>query len=209
MDKVSQYISTLFASRTQAHIFHLQTTSYAQHIALGAYYDGIIDATDALVELIQGRYGIVRGMDVGLMRTIDVTEDIEPGEGIDTYWIDTKFQLMNKSNIMNKPIVSLGYGFGYMLLDEVYINTLYMTVGVESKQIVPFYSFRYELISEEINLLPTWVFDDSDGIRKAQIFGLEYNWKSNVKPVFEVGRFYYDSFSDGLNVITVGINYYK
>jgi hypothetical protein len=61
MDKVSQYISTLFASRTQAHIFHLQTASYAQHIALGAYYDGIVDATDALVELIQGRYDIVRG----------------------------------------------------------------------------------------------------------------------------------------------------
>jgi hypothetical protein len=61
MDKVSQYISTLFASRTQAHIFHLQSNSYAQHMALGAYYDEIIEATDALVELIQGRYGILRG----------------------------------------------------------------------------------------------------------------------------------------------------
>jgi hypothetical protein len=61
MDKVSQYISTLLASRTQAHIFHLQSNSYAQHIALGEYYDGIIDATDALVELIQGRYDIIRG----------------------------------------------------------------------------------------------------------------------------------------------------
>ena len=61
MDKISQFISTLFASRTQAHIFHLQTTSHAQHLALGDYYDGIVDATDALVELIQGRYGIVRG----------------------------------------------------------------------------------------------------------------------------------------------------
>lgn len=61
MDKVSQYISTLFASRTQAHIFHLQTNSYAQHKALGKYYESIIGATDALVELIQGRYGIVRG----------------------------------------------------------------------------------------------------------------------------------------------------
>ena len=61
MDKVSQFVSTLFASRTQAHIFHLQSTSYAQHIALGAYYDSIVAATDALVELIQGRYGIVRG----------------------------------------------------------------------------------------------------------------------------------------------------
>jgi hypothetical protein len=61
MDKVAQFTSTLFASRTQAHIFHLQTTSYAQHIALGAYYDGIIPLVDGLVELIQGRYGIVRG----------------------------------------------------------------------------------------------------------------------------------------------------
>lgn len=61
MDKVAQYLSTLFASRTQAHIFHLQSNSYAQHKALGAYYDGIVDATDALAELIQGRYGIIRG----------------------------------------------------------------------------------------------------------------------------------------------------
>ena len=61
MDKVAQFTSTLFASRTQAHIFHLQTTSYAQHIALGAYYDEIIPLVDSLTELIQGRYGIVRG----------------------------------------------------------------------------------------------------------------------------------------------------
>jgi hypothetical protein len=61
MDKVSQFISTLLASRTQAHIFHLQSTSYAQHKALGKYYEDIVEATDALVELIQGRYGIVRG----------------------------------------------------------------------------------------------------------------------------------------------------
>jgi hypothetical protein len=61
MDNVAQFISTLFASRTQAHIFHLQTTSYAQHKALGSYYDKIIPLADTVVELVQGRYGIVRG----------------------------------------------------------------------------------------------------------------------------------------------------
>ena len=61
MDKAAQFISTLFASRTQAHIFHLQTTSYAQHKALNKYYDEIIDLADNLAELIQGRYGIIRG----------------------------------------------------------------------------------------------------------------------------------------------------
>ena len=38
-------ISTLFASRTQAHVFHLQSKSYSEHIALQAYYDGILDLT--------------------------------------------------------------------------------------------------------------------------------------------------------------------
>ena len=61
MEQYVKFISTLFASRTQAHIFHLQTDSYAAHVALGAYYDGIIDLADGLVETFQGRYGIISG----------------------------------------------------------------------------------------------------------------------------------------------------
>ncbi len=65
MDKFAQFVSTLLASRDQAHIFHWQTKrtpgSYAAHIALGEYYDGIVDLVDALVESYQGRYGIVYG----------------------------------------------------------------------------------------------------------------------------------------------------
>lgn len=61
MEQYAQFISTLFASRTQVHIFHLQTPSYAAHVALGAYYDEIVDLADGLVESFQGRYGIVRG----------------------------------------------------------------------------------------------------------------------------------------------------
>jgi hypothetical protein len=61
MEQYSQFISTLFASRTQAHIFHLQTTSFAVHMALGTYYDEIVELADGLVESFQGRYGIVRG----------------------------------------------------------------------------------------------------------------------------------------------------
>jgi len=52
-------VSLLFASRTQAHIFHLQTSSYAAHKALNGYYDDIVDLTDGLIESYQGKYGIV------------------------------------------------------------------------------------------------------------------------------------------------------
>ena len=61
MEQYVKFISTLFASRTQAHISHLQTNSFAAHKALNEYYDGIIDFVDGLAESFQGRYGIMRG----------------------------------------------------------------------------------------------------------------------------------------------------
>ena len=58
---IGQFISTLLASRTQAHIFHLQTPSFAAHKALNDYYDGIVDIVDGIVESYQGKYGIITG----------------------------------------------------------------------------------------------------------------------------------------------------
>jgi len=55
----SKLISYLFHSRTQAHVFHLQTPSFAEHMALNTYYDGIIELIDGLVESYQGKYGII------------------------------------------------------------------------------------------------------------------------------------------------------
>ena len=58
---MGQFVSTLMASRTQAHIFHLQTPSFAAHKALNDFYDEIVDITDGLVESYQGKYGIITG----------------------------------------------------------------------------------------------------------------------------------------------------
>jgi len=58
---MGQFVSTLFASRTQAHVFHLQTPSFAAHKALNEFYDEIVDLTDGLVESYQGKYGIITG----------------------------------------------------------------------------------------------------------------------------------------------------
>lgn len=70
-------ISTLMASRDQAHIFHWQVTgtgSFARHMALGAYYDAIPDMIDALVEAYQGKHGILKGF--------------QPAEKFDEYTTD-------------------------------------------------------------------------------------------------------------------------
>lgn len=57
-------VSTLMASRDQAHVFHWQTAgpdSYAAHKALCKYYDAIPDLLDSLVEAYQGKHGIIKG----------------------------------------------------------------------------------------------------------------------------------------------------
>lgn len=57
-------VGTLMQSRNQSHIYHLQITgpgSHAAHLALQAYYEGIIPLVDGLVESYQGKYGILTG----------------------------------------------------------------------------------------------------------------------------------------------------
>jgi DNA-binding ferritin-like protein len=65
-------ISTLLHSRSQVHIFHWQTksqSSFAEHMALGEYYDGIGGLLDGIVESYQGKYDILTGYDT--IKTVD------------------------------------------------------------------------------------------------------------------------------------------
>ena len=61
---VSRYISLLMESRTQAHKFHLTTSSFAEHKALQAYYEGIVPLLDAYAEAYMGKYGRLRSVNV-------------------------------------------------------------------------------------------------------------------------------------------------
>ena len=48
-------------ARTQAHVFHLRTASYAQHKALQKFYEGISELLDEYAEAYQGKYGTING----------------------------------------------------------------------------------------------------------------------------------------------------
>ena len=53
------FVAVLFHSATNAHFMHLQTKCYSEHVALGAYYDTIIDLVDKWAEAYQGRYEVI------------------------------------------------------------------------------------------------------------------------------------------------------
>ena len=65
---IVKFFSKLFESREMAHIYHLQVRgdegSYASHMALGSYYEGVLDLIDQIIEVYQGQYGIVDGYDI-------------------------------------------------------------------------------------------------------------------------------------------------
>lgn len=52
---IAQFVGLLFASRDYAHKAHLNTDSFAQHMALNEFYDGIVDLADGLAEAWMGR----------------------------------------------------------------------------------------------------------------------------------------------------------
>lgn len=60
---VATFFSKLFESRQITHIYHLQVRgdegSYAAHVALDAYYGGILELLDEIIEVYQGQYGII------------------------------------------------------------------------------------------------------------------------------------------------------
>lgn len=71
--EASKFFSKLFESREMAHVYHLSVKgdmgSYAAHVALGAYYEGILDFIDELIETYQGQYELVE--DFEIINTID------------------------------------------------------------------------------------------------------------------------------------------
>ena len=57
----ADFVQCLFHAVTNAHILHLQTKSYAVHVALGSYYNDLNELTDSYAEAYQGKYGIIEG----------------------------------------------------------------------------------------------------------------------------------------------------
>lgn len=59
---VGRFIGLLLNSANQTHVYHLQTRSYAAHMALGDYYDSIRGLADSIAEMYQGAYNqIIKG----------------------------------------------------------------------------------------------------------------------------------------------------
>jgi len=111
---MSQLVSVLMQARTQAHVFHLRTSSYAQHKALQKFYEGISELLDEYAEAYQGKYGIINGY-----KTFQVTQDPRKA----------KLFLIGLMKMVDKARKSTRDSYLKNILDQIYeltYSTMYM-----------------------------------------------------------------------------------
>src|SRR5260221_7090415 len=59
---IEECLQYLFQCRDQVHLWHLQTTSFSEHKALGKLYEAILTSTDEIIEVWQGHDRRVAGI---------------------------------------------------------------------------------------------------------------------------------------------------
>jgi len=57
--KPADFVGMLFLARDVTHSVHLNTRSYAKHMALQGFYEGIVGLADDFAEAYQGRHGLI------------------------------------------------------------------------------------------------------------------------------------------------------
>jgi len=60
--KAGEFIIRTFHVRTAAHVLHLKSRSYSQHMALREFYEEIVEQIDDYAEGYQGQYGLIDGV---------------------------------------------------------------------------------------------------------------------------------------------------
>jgi len=73
---IVEMVSKLRFSVEQTQVYHWQSQSYSEHIALNEYYDGIPDIVDGIVESYQGKYGIQKGYKLFEVRDYSTPEEV-------------------------------------------------------------------------------------------------------------------------------------
>lgn len=73
---IEELVGRVFATRNATHLAHWKTKSYAQHVALGDFYDGLIEKLDSIVEMYQGASGLIGSVEVPTTNTKNIIAHI-------------------------------------------------------------------------------------------------------------------------------------
>ncbi|CAB5228764.1 hypothetical protein UFOVP1545_25 [uncultured Caudovirales phage] len=98
---IEDLVSRVFAMRNAAHLAHWSTKSYAEHKALGKFYDELIDKIDSIIEAYQGWFGLIGEVRMIVMSKKDIAEAIRT----DLTWMGANRDKICKKNTMMENLI--------------------------------------------------------------------------------------------------------
>jgi hypothetical protein len=113
--KAADFMGLLFLARDVAHSVHLNTRSYAKHVALNIFYDRIIDAADDFAESYQGRHGLIGAITLqSAKKTTNIIEFLEDSlKQIE----DARYDVVDRTDMSLQQLIDN--------IIEIYLRTLY------------------------------------------------------------------------------------
>jgi len=110
---LEELVSRVFYTRNVAHWNHWRTKSYAQHKALGNFYEGVIPALDAIVEASQGAYDLIGNIPVAKSAPADILKHLED----EAEWLESNHDAICGGNRAIGNLIDA--------LSEVYLRNIY------------------------------------------------------------------------------------
>lgn len=113
---IEELISRVFYARNVAHFEHWRAKgdgSFAKHMALGDFYDDVIEAIDRLVEVYQGAFKLIGNIPAPKVSERDVLKLLEA----DAAWIEEHHEDICEGN---RAVANLIDG-----VTEVYLSGIY------------------------------------------------------------------------------------
>lgn len=98
--KAHEFFAVLLMAAPYAHMLHLQTRSYAEHMALGTLYESLPDLTDGLIESYQGKYGLVTNYPKPALPDLD--NPVRMVVGLNKYVEESRADVSDDSEIQNQ-----------------------------------------------------------------------------------------------------------
>ena len=114
MSGVADFVGMMFLARDVAHSTHLNTRSYAKHVALNSFYDGIIDLADKFAEAYQGKYGLIGP--ISLMSAKKTNNVIDFLEGQVDDLNEMRYKVVDKECTPLQNIIDEIFGLYYSTL---------------------------------------------------------------------------------------------
>ena len=111
MSKCNEFIGMLFLARDVTHSAHLNTRSYAKHVALNGFYDGVIELADKFAEAYQGKYGLIGP--IALMSAKKTNNVVEFLEGQVDDLMEMRYKVVEKECTPLQNITDEIFGLYY------------------------------------------------------------------------------------------------